>query len=384
MSGTTQTAGPSAPTVLQLENISKSFPGVRALTRVSFELGRGEVRALVGENGAGKSTLMKILSGAYSADDGIVRLFGEEIVRPSPASMIGRGVAVIYQELAQAPHLTRGGEHPAWPVAEALRSLHRLAGSPKTLARHHRPAWIRARPGALVSELSVAKRQMVEIAKAISRDARIIVLDEPSAVLADSGDRTAGQADPASQRRRRRFLHLHFAPPERGFRNQPHRHGHARRRGSRNGRDLRNGRQPTHSHDGRPRRLQRVPDAQAVHRRCRPESHQPFDARPSEECQPRAEKGEIVGVCGLAGAGRTELLRAIYGADRLSGGEVLIDNQPGQGGDRRDQRSRAASGCCRKTGRPKGFSSITAWPSTSRSPNFAKFCASVSFPTPPR
>ena len=85
---------------LKLENISKAFPGVRALTDVSFSLQTGEIRALVGENGAGKSTLMKILSGAYTADEGKIELFGEHVGQPTTASMIERGVAVIYQELA--------------------------------------------------------------------------------------------------------------------------------------------------------------------------------------------------------------------------------------------------------------------------------------------
>lgn len=93
-------------TVLALTNIAKSFPGVKALSDVSFTLKRGEVRALVGENGAGKSTLMKVLSGAYWADSGTIEVFGEKITRPTPAGMIARGVAVIYQELAQAAHLS--------------------------------------------------------------------------------------------------------------------------------------------------------------------------------------------------------------------------------------------------------------------------------------
>ena len=88
---------------LRLEAITKSFPGVKALSDVSFSVDRGEIRALVGENGAGKSTLIKVLSGAYVADAGRIELFGEEIAHPTPAGMIARGVAVIYQELAQAP-----------------------------------------------------------------------------------------------------------------------------------------------------------------------------------------------------------------------------------------------------------------------------------------
>ena len=170
---------------LKLEHISKAFPGVRALTDVSFTLQAGEIRALVGENGAGKSTLMKILSGAYAADDGRIELFGEQVSHPSPASMIGRGVAVIYQELAQAPHLT---------VAEniLLGRLPRKSGLIDWTEANRQASHVVSRlgfdldPKTRIGDLSVAKRQMVEIAKAIARKARIIVLDEPSAVLAQA------------------------------------------------------------------------------------------------------------------------------------------------------------------------------------------------------
>ena len=170
---------------LRLVGITKSFPGVKALSDVSLTVNRGEIRALVGENGAGKSTLMKILSGAYVADAGAIELFGEQVAHPTPAGMIARGVAVIYQELAQAPHLT---------VAENI-FLGRLP------RRGIRVDWASTRAKARdvmaklgfdidaterLQDLSVAKRQMVEIAKAMVRDARIIVLDEPSAVLAQA------------------------------------------------------------------------------------------------------------------------------------------------------------------------------------------------------
>jgi len=92
--------------ILQMAGIAKSFPGVRALDGVSFSVRRGEVHALVGENGAGKSTLMKILSGAYQADQGVITFDGNAIAFPTPSQMIGLGIAVIYQEFAQAPHLT--------------------------------------------------------------------------------------------------------------------------------------------------------------------------------------------------------------------------------------------------------------------------------------
>ena len=93
-------------TLLEMHEIEKSFPGVKALQGVSFKVRHGEVHGLVGENGAGKSTLMKILSGAYTADGGEIRLDGETITAPTPSDMIARGVAVIYQEFAQAEHLS--------------------------------------------------------------------------------------------------------------------------------------------------------------------------------------------------------------------------------------------------------------------------------------
>ncbi|MGN6143857.1 MAG: ATP-binding cassette domain-containing protein, partial [Mesorhizobium sp.] len=97
----------AAPAVfLEMQDIEKSFPGVKALQGVSFSVGHGEVHGLVGENGAGKSTLMKILSGAYRADAGTLCLDGEAVSQPTPALMIERGVAVIYQEFAQAEHLS--------------------------------------------------------------------------------------------------------------------------------------------------------------------------------------------------------------------------------------------------------------------------------------
>lgn len=204
--------------VLQLEHISKSFPGVRALTNVSFALQAGEIRALVGENGAGKSTLMKILSGAYTADEGTIELFGEQVSQPTTASMIGLGVAVIYQELAQAPHLT---------VAENI-----LMG--RLPRKNHLIDWVEANrlassvvarlgfdldPRARIGDLSVAKRQMVEIAKALARNARIIVLDEPSAVLAQAEiDQLFVIIRQLARDERVAFVYV--SPPARSFRDQ--------------------------------------------------------------------------------------------------------------------------------------------------------------------
>ena len=168
---------------LEMRGISKRFPGVLALRDVSLSVGAGEVHGLVGENGAGKSTLMKVLSGACIADGGDVLIDGRRVDAPSPQRMIELGVSVIYQEMMQAPHLT---------VAENL-FLGRLPRTRLGLvdwpSAHRRSVEIMRRlgfsvdPAARLDTLSVAQRQMVEIAGALSRKARIVVLDEPSAVL---------------------------------------------------------------------------------------------------------------------------------------------------------------------------------------------------------
>ena len=330
MSAGGEEAVPSGETILQLESISKSFPGVRALTGVSLELRRGEIRALVGENGAGKSTLMKILSGAYTADQGVVTLFGQKIVHPSPALMIARGVAVIYQELAQAPHLTvaenillgqlprRWGVFVDWP--EARRQSQDIAAR----------LGFDLDPGARVGELSVAKRQMVEIAKAISRDARIIVLDEPSAVLADSEiEQLFGLIRRLSEEEGVSFIYISHRLKE-VFEI------------SHTVTVLRDGTvagavETSKTDVNSLIRMMVGRDVSSVFPSRRPSIGEAVLSvrnlsTPAllKNISLELRRGEIVGVCGLAGAGRTELLRAIYGADRLSGGEVLVDGQPAQ------------------------------------------------------
>jgi ribose transport system ATP-binding protein len=311
---------------LRLDNISKSFPGVKALTDVSFTLQPGEVRALVGENGAGKSTLMKILSGAYAADAGRIEVFGEAVAHPTPASMIERGVAVIYQELAQAPHLTvaenvlmgrlpRKGLLIDWPEARRItESVTKKLG-------------FDVPPTALVGGLSVAKRQMVEIAKALARKARIIVLDEPSAVLAQAEiaqlfgiikqlARDEGVAFVYISHRLREVFEISdnvtilrdgkavFDGPSASMTTD-------RLIKSMVGREV---------GDVFPKRHPRIGgEALAA------QSISTHDLLQSASVKVR--KGEIVGLFGLAGAGRTELLRAIYGADRLQDGAVRVNGK---------------------------------------------------------
>jgi rhamnose transport system ATP-binding protein len=173
------------PTILHAESISKSFAGVRALQRVSFDLQAGEVHALVGENGAGKSTLIKIFTGAEQPDSGTLEIAGQPVRHLDPAASRALGVAAIYQQPALFPDLT---------VAENI-----------ALALERKKPWQRIQwkargelaadlleqvaaaidPERLVETLSMPEQQIVEIAKAIGADARILIMDEPTAALTE-------------------------------------------------------------------------------------------------------------------------------------------------------------------------------------------------------
>ena len=176
-----------APPLLQAREIEKSFPGVRALSGVSFEVKAGEVHALLGENGAGKSTLIKILSGVYQPDGGAILIDGRETRFASPEDAKLAGVATIYQELLLFPELT---------VAENIFLGH------APLSGRGRIDWRAMRAKAeqlldsleiddlstdqIVGALSVGNRQRVEILRALSHDARILIMDEPTAALTES------------------------------------------------------------------------------------------------------------------------------------------------------------------------------------------------------
>ena len=177
---------PSAPEptpILEMRGISKTFPGVKALANVELTVYPGEVHALMGENGAGKSTLMKILSGAYKADPGgELRINGEVIHIDGPLSAKTKGIAVIYQELSLSPNLTvseniyLGRELSSGGQVERARMRVECQNVLDRLGATFGPATV-------VATLSIAERQMVEIARAIHANARILVMDEPTTAL---------------------------------------------------------------------------------------------------------------------------------------------------------------------------------------------------------
>ena len=168
--------------IVSMNHISKSFPGVKALDDVHFELRSGEVMALLGENGAGKSTLMKILSGVYTRDDGTMSIFGKEYDNLTPKQAQEAGVAIIHQELNMCRHLS---------VTENMFLGREMVGKMTLDNRKMRQEARRILddlkididPDQIVGDLPVSKQQMVEIAKALSIKAKILIMDEPTSAL---------------------------------------------------------------------------------------------------------------------------------------------------------------------------------------------------------
>lgn len=300
--------------LLEMKGISKSFGPVRVLQKVALSLDKGKVLALAGENGAGKSTLMRILSGAVQADDGEICIQGRVVRDPTPATMLSEGVSIIYQELMLAPHLT---------VAENVffGRLHRNAlGLVDWGAAKAETASIMARlgfkidPSARVSTLSIAQCQIVEIAKAITRQSKVIVLDEPSAVLGDSELQKLFAVIRQLKQEGVSFVYI------------SHRISEIMELCD----DVMILRDGSVVHTSP---VSAVTSADIVRLMVGREITDIFPDRSDQfggvalsvsglsrknvlkDINLQVRAGEIVGICGLAGAGRTELLRAIIGAD---------------------------------------------------------------------
>ena len=314
----------SAP-LLEMEGIEKSLPGVRAIRQGRFELRAGEIHALMGENGAGKSTLIKVLGGAHQPEAGSIRIDGVTVRIPSPHETRRLGVAVIYQEFNLVPALTvrenlflgreraRGGFIAAGEERKLARGLFERLGFPLDL-------------DALCRDLPIAQQQAVEIAKALLEKARILVMDEPTAALSSHEveklfqvvrdlrtqgigiiyvshrldeifalcDRVTVMRDgghiataPVSELSRQRLIELMV------------------------GRKL---------EAEFPKRVAKIgPPSLEARGLCR--------GRAVRDVSLSIRSGEVIGLTGLVGAGRTELARLLFGADRAEAGTIFLRGQ---------------------------------------------------------
>jgi ABC-type sugar transport system ATPase subunit len=323
-----------APVLLQMTGISKQFPGVQALQSVDLYVRQGECLALVGENGAGKSTLMKILSGVYAPDEGTVAIDGQIVIPRNPHHAQQLGVSIIYQEFNLFPNMSV--EENIFIGREPNRTGFVDRGQLRESATGYlHQVGVALDPRAMVRNLSVAQQQMVEIAKALSYNARIVIMDEPTSALTDTevqalftiirGLRERGLGIVfVSHRLEEIFeicdritvlrdgrnageLETATATPDQVVRMMV-------------GREITDLYQKEESTAGE----RVVLEVRGLSRR----GTQQDDARvvlDGIDLEVRA--GEIVGLAGLVGSGRTEVARAVFGADPYDSGEILLDGQ---------------------------------------------------------
>ncbi len=312
--------------VLRLEGISKQFPGVKALDDVSFDLRRGEVHMLVGENGAGKSTLIKILAGAYRHDAGRIVINGQTAEIENPAQALGLGVSVIYQEFNLVPFLSVAqniflGREPRHPKIPGLIDHARMKAESRAILES---LGVDIDAETTVHYLSVAQQQMVEVAKALSVNAQIVVMDEPTSALTT---REIEQLFAAIRRLKARGVGVIYIS---------HRLEEVFEIGDR-ATVLRDGRWIT-TVDVRDATMDVIVQAM-VGRTIDRLFPRDYTAEKGDvaltvrnlhrhgvlhDINLTVRCGEIVGLAGLVGAGRTELARVVFGADPYDAGEVAI------------------------------------------------------------
>ena len=312
--------------LISIRRLSKNFPGVRALSDVQFELMAGEVHALMGENGAGKSTLMKILAGVYAKDSGDILYNGQPVAFAGPRDAQAMGIGIIHQELQLMNHLTVAqnifiGREPRGRFGLFLDEDKLNRQAQEILARMN----LKVDPRAIVGALTVAKQQMVEIAKALSFDSRVLIMDEPTSALNDAEIAELFRIIRELKARGAGIVYISHKMDE----------------------------------------LKQISDRVTVLRdgeyvatvQTRSTSVEAIigmmvgrtltDASPSEVLETRGDvalevrnlncgplvrdvsfalhKGEILGFAGLMGAGRTEVARAVFGADPVSSGEIFVN-----------------------------------------------------------
>jgi ribose transport system ATP-binding protein len=308
-----------------MEGIEKSFPGVHALSQCRFELRAGEVHALVGENGAGKSTLMKVLTGVYKRDAGRILYQGKEVEILDPRAAQELGISIIYQEFNLMPHLTVAqniffGREPRRGIKFVLNEKEINHKTKQLLEMLH----LKLDPRTKVSELTVAKQQMVEIAKALSFNSEVLIMDEPTAALTETEIDELFRITRQLRDKGVGIIHI------------SHRLEELKQISDR----------VTVMRDGQ--YVDTMPTKEItidkiinmmVGRAIYETVHTSLENASSEvvlevkglnrgrsirDVSFKLKKGEILGFSGLMGAGRTEVARAIFGADPVDSGEIYV------------------------------------------------------------
>ncbi|MGI6187603.1 MAG: sugar ABC transporter ATP-binding protein, partial [Brevibacillus sp.] len=313
--------------LLEMKEISKSFPGVKVLDGVMLNLKRGEVLALMGENGAGKSTLMKILGGIYQRDGGTIVVKGQTQETMTPDIAAKRGIAIIHQELNLIPHLS---------VMENI-----FLGREFTYGKSGLVNWSRMRteakrwleqlaidldPATLVGNLSVGQQQMIEIAKALSMQADILVLDEPTAALTNREIDALFEVIAALKQKGVGMIYISHRMEE----------------------IFQISDRITVLRDGKYVGTVTTEQTNLDELVKMMVGREITDRFPKVEVKPGEERlrvenltvrgklsgisfslrsGEIVGVAGLMGAGRTEMAKALFGAEKMDGGAIFVDGK---------------------------------------------------------
>ena len=308
--------------ILSIRDVCKSFPGVRALDGVSIDVKRGTVHGIVGENGAGKSTLMKILSGVYVKDSGTVDFDGQRIEHTTPHESMQSGLAIIYHEL-NLDNTMSVGENVFLGRFKEMKGMRGTHARARELLNS---IGCKVSTTKLVSELSVSEKQMVEIAKALSFESKLIIMDEPSSSL--TGEELVELSKIIKQLREQGISIIYishklaeifeFCDVVSVMRDGRIIDTKPRSEFTRNeliakmvGRTIENEYPPRPQCVGAPLLEIRSLNTRKLH-----------------DISFTLHKGEILGLVGLVGAGRTEIVRALFGADKVRGQQVLIEGKP--------------------------------------------------------
>ncbi|MFC7440298.1 sugar ABC transporter ATP-binding protein [Laceyella putida] len=313
--------------ILEMVNISKEFPGVKALNNVQLKVRKGTVHALMGENGAGKSTLMKILIGIYRPDDGVITFDGEQLNLSNIKNALDKGISMIHQELSPIPHMTVAeniflGREPSYGLTGWVKAKELEANTRKLFEKLE----IDIDPNAKMVDLSIANTQMVEIAKAISHHSKLIIMDEPTSAITEKEVNHLFKIIRSLKKEGVSIIYITHKMDELAQITD----------------------EITVLRDGKvvgTKPSDHVTKEQLIEMMVGRELNQVFNKKPAEITETalsvnnlskkgkfedvsfEVRKGEIIGFAGLMGSGRTEVMESVFGITPPDSGEIFVGGE---------------------------------------------------------